>query len=229
MTENDVVSRLYSVQDAAYRDFQAPLVPTVPKERIIGVRFPELRKLAKALAADPTAALFLERLPHRFYDEDLLHALMLNGEKDLDLLVSRLEAFLPFVDNWAVCDTLRPKAFARHKDEAFALSEKWIASPHEYTVRFGLGMFMAHQLESERAEEALLLAEKVSRPEYYVQMMQAWLFATALAKCPETALRVIERGGLQKEVVAMTARKCFDSRRVEGPVKERIKAFKLSL
>lgn len=223
MTENDIINRLFSLRDEGYGAFQAALVPTVPAERIIGVRLPLLRKLAKELSATPAAALFLEHLPHRYYDEDMLHALMLNGEKDMELLKNRLGAFLPFVDNWAVCDTLMPQSFAKRKEEALELARECLGSPREYTVRFGLRILMSHFLTPETAEEALSLAVRVRREEYYIRMMQAWLYATAFAKCPEQAFRVLEGADIDKEVASMTYRKCRESRRVPPDVCARVK------
>ena len=222
MTENDIKSRLFALRDEKYRDFQTKLVPTVKPERMIGVRLPALRTLAKELSREPSTALYLARLPHEFYDEDMLHALILNEEKDFGLLMEKLRAFLPCVDNWAVCDTIKPKLFKKRRAELLPAIPEMLASPHEYTVRFGLGMLMANYLDDDFSKEVLELAASVSREEYYIRMMQAWFFATALAKRYEETLPFIEEGRLSPEVLAMTKRKCTDSFRISPERKARI-------
>lgn len=222
MTEKDVLSRLYSMQDEKYRDFQAKLVPTVDPKRLIGVRLPQIRTLAKELSREPSTALFLSHLPHGTYDEDMLHAMILNEEKDFSLLMEKLRAFLPFVDNWAVCDTLKPKAFKKRRAELYSEIPEMLGAEHEYTVRFGLSMLMSHFLDEDFSKDVLELAAGVEREEYYIRMMQAWFFATALAKKYDETLPYIENGRLSPEVLAMTKRKCMDSFRISPERKARI-------
>lgn len=175
------------MQDTKYRDFHKGLVPGMPEGYIIGVRMPDLRRLAKEIDATSLMA----ELPHRYYEENQLHAIVLSGMKDYDECLRQVERFLPYVNNWATCDGLRPRYFAKHTDELLPHIKQWIRSKHQYTVRFGIGMLEAFYLDKAFRNEQLQWVAKVDREEYYIRMMQAWYFATALAKQWDETLPII--------------------------------------
>lgn len=178
----DIQKKLFEMQDLAYRDFHSRLMPETDKEKVIGVRTPELRKYAKQLYGTSEAEMFLNCLPHKFYEEDNLHAFLLEQIKDYDEVISRLDEFLPYVDNWATCDMMKPKIFKNHLPELKEKCFEWLESPHTYTVRFSIVMLMTHFLDD---EFDISIPEKISQirsEEYYIRMAVAWYFATALAK-----------------------------------------------
>ena len=212
MTELE--SRLFALQDPAYRDFQRRLLPTVDPETVIGVRMPALRALAKTFAADPAREAFLQALPHRYYEEHNLHGLLVCGLKDYPAAAAALDAFLPFVDNWATCDLLRPRAFAKHPPELPEKLRAWLASGRTYTVRFGLGTLMSFYLDGEFRPEYLELAASVRSDEYYVNMMAAWYFATALAKQWDAAVPYLENRRLDARTHGKTIQKAVESFRI---------------
>lgn len=220
----ELTERLAALAEPEYREFTAKLLPTLPKERILGVRLPAIRALAKEAAGTPQAAQLLAVLPHDYHEENLLHGFLVERVRGFDECLAETERFLPFVDNWAVCDTLIPKAFCGREADVLAFARERLGAEHEYTVRLALGVMKRGLLSGEEAEEALTLAASVKREEYYIRMMQAWLFAEALGKCPEKAIAVMESAELDPEVVRMTVRKCSDSRRVSPEVKNYIKS-----
>ena len=178
----DIHTALFALRDPAYQAFQSKLIPTIDPQTVIGVRMPALRKLAREIAGTPVAEGFLQELPHRYYEENNLHGLLISAIPDYDGAVAALETFLPYVDNWATCDLLSPKAFRKHPPELRKQIRRWVEDAHTYTVRFGLGMLMSFYLDEGFQMEDLDLAAGVRREEYYVKMMAAWYFATALAK-----------------------------------------------
>lgn len=179
--------RLFELQDLKYREFHRGLVPTAHEGYIVGVRMPQLRALAREI--DPLP--FFAELPHRYYEENQLHAILLSGLKDYVECLRQVERFLPYVDNWATCDGLRPRCFARHTADVLPHVRRWMASEHEYTVRFGVGVLEAFFLGDAFREEQLRWVAAIRREEYYIRMMQAWYFATALAKQWDAALPVV--------------------------------------
>jgi len=184
----EVRQRLFSLQDLKYREFHSSLIPTVDRNRIIGVRMPALRRLVKELAAhtEVTEA-FLSELPHYYYEENNIHGLLIAGMKDFSQCVEELEQFLPYIDNWATCDLLVPKVFQGRQEELLPYIERWLASDHPYTVRFGIKMLMDFYLDRCFSPKYLSMVASVKSDEYYVRMMIAWYFATALAKQWEAA------------------------------------------
>lgn len=211
-----IQERLFALRDERYAAFSAKLIPTVAPDRFIGVRSPQLRELAKELR--DSAGDFLAELPHRYHEENMLHAYLLCVGKDYAAVVGETERFLPYVDNWAVCDSLAPRVFARHKGELLPRIERWMAAEHEYTVRFGIGMLMRHFLDGDFRQEHLGRVAAVSRDEYYIKMMQAWYFATALAKQWDATLPVVD--SLTGWVKAKTIQKACESYRVSAGHKE---------
>ncbi|WP_294497458.1 DNA alkylation repair protein [uncultured Gemmiger sp.] len=206
--------RLFALQDTAYQAFHAKLMPTVDPSVIIGVRIPLLRKLAKELASTPEAAAFMAELPHRYYEENTLHGLLICRMNDYAMTVQALDRFLPFVDNWATCDCISPQAFRRHPDELPGQLHHWLTAAHPYTVRFGIGMLMQFYLDADFQPIYLDWVAEVHSEEYYVNMMIAWYFATALAKQPQITLPVLQQNRLSTWVHNKTIQKAVESYRI---------------
>ncbi len=218
---------LFALQDSSYGDFQAKLTPGIPREQFIGVRVPEVRKLAKRLAKEPGAASFLEDRPHKYYDENMLHALILSEMKDYEACVAAVDRFLPYVDNWAVCDILSPKIFRRNKPALLKKIREWSASEKTYTCRFGIEMLMSHFLDDDFKPEYLEIPAAVRSEEYYVRMMAAWFFATALAKQWDAAVKYVEEGRLDTWTHNKTIQKARESFRITAEQKEYLNTLKV--
>ncbi len=217
---------LFDLQDIEYRDFQSKLIPTADSARMIGVRTPELRKLARQKKGSAEAEAFLAALPHAYFDEDQLHAFLISEEKDFGKCLQRTEAFLPYIDNWATCDQLSPGVFRKHTEELLPFIRKWIASGETYTVRFGIGMLMQHYLDNAFDPEYPEMAAAVQSEEYYVNMMRAWYFATALAKQYEAALPYLENGKLDTWTHNKTIQKAVESYRITPEQKAYLRTLK---
>ena len=215
-----IEERLFALQDTRYRDFHKGLVPGMHDGYIIGVRMPALRQLAKETDAEELFA----SLPHRYYEENQLHAILLSVVKDYDLCMNQVERFLPYVDNWATCDGLRPRCFAKHADDVLKHVRRWMASEHEYTVRFSIGVLEAFFLDKSFSPEHLRWVADISREEYYIRMMQAWYFATALAKQWESAFPVVAT--LSDWVRRKTIQKACESYRVSDEHKALLKQYR---
>ena len=223
----DLQKILFSMADEKYRDFQSKLMPTVPKEKIIGIRTPLLRKFAKDFSKTPEAKIFLENLPHEFYEENNIHAFLLEFITDFDECAAEVTKFLPFVDNWATCDSMSPKIFKKHKTELLGYIEKWLSAGDTYSVRFGIKMLMEHFLEEDFSLEYPKKVAKIKSDEYYIKMMQAWYFATALAKQYEAVLPFIENQKLEKWVHNKAIQKSVESFRITAEQKEYLKNLKI--
>ena len=215
------------MQDLKYRDFQCKLMPTVDKETVIGVRTPELRKFAKEMEKEPGIEEFLQALPHRYYEENNLHGFLIEKIKDYDACVSAVDAFLPCVDNWATCDMMRPKIFKKHLPKLLEKIQVWLASEHTYTIRFGMGMLMSFYLDEAFQPEYLQMVGEVRSQEYYVNMMIAWYFATALAKQYEAALPWIEQKRLDVWTHNKAIQKAVESYRITDEQKAYLKTLKI--
>ncbi len=216
---------LFEMQVTEYRDFHSRLMPEIDKAKVIGVRTPELRKLAKKLYGTEQAEEFIKSLPHKYYDENNLHAFLIEQIKDYNAAISTIEDFLPFVDNWATCDMMRPKVFKKHLP---ALKEKcfeWIKSGDTYTVRFGIVMLMTHFLGSEFSPEILSAVALIKSDEYYISMAVAWFFATALAKRYEHTLPYIENRSLDAWTHKKTIQKARESFRLTKEQKVYLKSL----
>ena len=224
----DIQKLLFGRQDLAYQAFQSKLIPTVDPKTVIGVRMPALRQLAKELARTPLAGDFLRQLPHRYYEENNLHGLLISSIPDYDAAVAALEEFLPHVDNWATCDLLSPRAFRNHPPELPEQIRRWVGDPHPYTVRFGLGMLMSFYLDGAFRPEYLDLAAGVRREEYYVKMMVAWYFATALAKQYDKALPYLADCRLDRWTHNKTIQKAVESYRITPEQKVYLRSLRRS-
>ena len=226
MITEEIKEKLKSLQDIMYRNFQAGLIPTVDNDKVIGVRTPELRKLAKEMSKRDDADDFLNDLPHEYFDEDQLHAFMVSGIKDFDECVSEVERFLPYINNWATCDQMTPKVFGRHKEELLPHVREWIDSGETYTVRFGVKMLMSYFLGDDFDMEYADLVAGIKSEEYYVNMMRAWYFATALAYNYDEVVPLIENKELDRWTHNKAIQKSIESYRITAEQKEYLKTLK---
>ncbi len=224
--KTEIYNYLFLSADENYKKFNSSLLPTVSAETVIGVRTPALRKLAKELIKRKDLSEFMNDLPHKYFEENQLHAFVISSMKEFDDMVRELEAFLPYVDNWATCDQMNPKIFSKHLPELLDLIKVWITSEKTYIVRFGLNMLMTYFLDDKFKPEYLALAVSVESEEYYINMMQAWFFATALAKQYDSALPYITEKKLAPWVHNKTIQKARESFRISKEQKEFIKQYK---
>lgn len=222
----NIQEELFKLKDEKYGEFQSGLIPGIKRETVIGVRVPAIRALAKKIQDTEDCESFLKVLPHDYYDENLLHSVLLCGYKDFDSCMKKVEAFLPYVDNWAVCDTLKPKCFEKHKAEVLEKIKQWIKSDRTYTCRFGIGMLMCFFLDDDFKGEYNELVAAVKSDEYYVNMMIAWYFATALAKQWESTVPYLQKDCLEKWTHNKTIQKACESFRITGEQKVYLKTLR---
>ena len=223
MKTQDLKAALHNVQDETYREFMIRLVPNLPPDTILGVRTPELRRIARELE---DREVFLNQLPHGCFEENQIHAFLLERERDFSKGLEQVEKFLPYVDNWATCDQLRPKTFGKNRQHLLPHISTWLASNHPYTVRFGIGMLMNHFLDTEFDSQYLDMVAAVRWEDYYVKMMAAWYFATALAKQFDAVLPYISQGRLDPWVHRKTIQKAVESFRISEEQKQILKSFR---
>lgn len=227
MNLNEIRVELFKMQDMDYRDFNSKLIPTVDKESMIGIRTPDLRKYAKQLGKSSDAIEFLQTLPHKYFDENQLHAFIISEIKDFKNCIDEINRFLPYIDNWATCDQLSPKVFKKYHNELFEYIKDWLKSDKVYTLRFGIGMLMEHFLDE---DFDILYPETVSKirsGEYYINMMIAWYFATALAKQYESIIPFIENNSLDIWTHNKAIQKAVESLRISDEKKEYLKSLKI--
>lgn len=217
---------LYAQADAGYAAFQAKLMPGIDPGKIIGVRQPALRMIAKSLKDQPGIEDFLTALPHETYDENNLHGLIISAWKDYQRTICAVRDFLPYVDNWATCDMLHPKCFTKHKDELREEIDRWLKSDHVYTVRYAIGMIMTHFLDEDFDPGYLARVAEIRTEEYYIRMQIAWYFATALAKQWDDALPYIENHTLDPWTHRKTIQKAVESYRITEEQKAYLKTFR---
>ena len=226
MITEEIREELFQLQDVKYRDFQSKLIPTVAPDSMIGVRTPQLRRMAKEWSKKENIGDFLDELPHAYFDENQLHAFLISEIKDYDVCMARTEAFLPFVDNWATCDQMSPKVFRKHRKELLEATKKWIASGKTYVIRFGIGMLMEHFLDEAFEPEYPELVAGIKSEEYYVNMMIAWYFATALAKQYDAIIPYVEENKLETWTHNKTIQKAVESYRITPEQKNFLKDLK---
>lgn len=226
MITGDILSELKKLQDKGYRKMQITTIPSVKAESIIGVRTPALRTLAKELSKRDDISIFLEDLPHKFFEENQLHAFILSGMKDAEECIKLVDKFLPYVDNWATCDQMSPKIFKKHKDLLLEYVNEWIKSDKTYVKRFAVGMLMEHFLDEDFKTSYLTKVSRIRSDEYYINMMTAWYFATALAKQYDAALPYIEKQKLDKWTHNKTIQKAVESYRITPEQKEYLKTLR---
>jgi len=226
MITGEIRKELKKLQDKGYREMQVTIIPTLEADSIIGVRTPALRQLAKKFAKREDISVFLSDLPHKFFEENQLHAFILSGMKDAESCIRLVDEFLPYVDNWATCDQMSPKVFKKHKQLLLEYVDKWIRSEHTYVKRFAIGMLMEHFLDEDFKTSYLTKVSKIRSEEYYVNMMIAWYFATALAKQYEDTLPFIEKQKLDKWTHNKSIQKAVESYRITPEQKEYLKTLK---
>ncbi len=227
MINKDIEKELYKLQDKGYRDFHKKLMPTVDEKTIIGVRTPDSRKLAKQMAKREDIDEFLNDLPHKYFDMNQLHAFIVSGMKDYDRAVEEVEEFLPYVDNWATCDQLSPKVIKKNLKDLYKHIREWIASDKTYTRRFGIGMLMEHYLDDAFELKYPRLVARVRSDEYYVNMMIAWYFATALAKQWDDIIPFIEGKKLDSWTHNKAIQKSIESYRITKEQKDYLRTLKI--
>ncbi|MCD8381262.1 MAG: DNA alkylation repair protein [Lachnospiraceae bacterium] len=225
--KNEIREHLFEMRDEPYREFQSALIPTVDKETVIGVRTPALRKYAKELAKRENVEAFLTDLPHLYFEENNLHFFIIDQTADFETCLAQVQAFLPYVDNWATCDQACPKVFKRHKQELLPSIREWVESEQTYTVRYGLGMLMRLFLDEDFSPEYPEMAAAVQSEEYYVNMMVAWYFATALAKQYDAVLPYLKEHRLSPWVHNKTIQKACESYRITEEQKTYLKGLKV--
>ncbi|MBQ7159663.1 MAG: DNA alkylation repair protein [Treponema sp.] len=224
-----ITTELFKFQDKKYRDFQAKLIPTVAADSIIGVRTPTLRSLAKQLVKTEQSDTeqFVATLPHQYFDENQLHAFIISETKDFATCIAQVETFLPYIDNWATCDQLSPRVFKKHRKELLPYIDRWLTSEHTYTVRFAIGMLMQHFLDEDFNVSYAEKITTVRSEEYYIKMMIAWYFATALAKQYDVILPFIEKKCLEPWTHNKTIQKACESFRITPEQKTYLKSLKI--
>ena len=217
---------LFSLRDLKYKEFHQKLMPTVNPHKVIGIRTPVLRKFAKEFSKREEATSFLKNLPHKYYEEDNLHAFLLEEIKDYEILIEELNKFLPFVDNWATCDMMRPKILKNHKTELLEDIKRWLNSKDTYTIRFAVNCLMNYYLEEDFKSEYLQWVKNIESDEYYINMVRAWYFATALAKQYDETVKILENNALDKWTHNKTIQKAIESYRITSEQKEYLRTLK---
>ena len=223
----EIRERLISLQDKEYREFHIKLIPTVDPEAIIGVRTPALRSLAKELGKRPEIDEFLNDLPHKYFEENQLHAFIISGIKDYERCMEEVENFLPCIDNWATCDQMSPKVFKKNREDLLVHINKWIASRATYSVRYGVVMLMTHYLEEDFDSAYPNLVADIQSEEYYINMARAWYFATALAKQYDVVLPFIEGQRLDEWTHNKAIQKSIESYRITPEQKAYLRTLKV--
>lgn len=219
-------NQLFALQDVKYKEFHSKLLPGIDKETIIGIRMPVLRKFAKEFGKTEEAKIFLKELPHQYYEENNVHLMVVNADKDYASCLMHVKEFLPYVDNWATCDLPRPKCFAKHKEELILEVKEWIASKETYTIRYGIGTLMSLYLDEDFKLEYLDWVVAVQSEEYYVNMMIAWYLATALAKQWDAMIPYLETKKLSEWVHKKTIQKAIESYRITPEQKAYLRSLR---
>lgn len=227
MIVDEIQSELFNLQDIKYRDFQSKLIPNIEKNNIIGVKTPELKSLAKQYVKNSEIKDFLIALPHRYFDENQLHAFIIAQQRDFKKCLEEVERFLPYIDNWATCDQLSPQCFKKNYEALLPYIEKWLESEKTYTVRFAIGALMRYFLGDSFKPEYAVAVASVSSNEYYVNMMRAWYFATALAKNYDEVLPFIESKKLDRWSHNKSIQKAVESYRITPEQKQYLKTLKI--
>ncbi|MBQ9311768.1 MAG: DNA alkylation repair protein [Bacteroidales bacterium] len=222
----EIREKLFGLEDKKYAEFQRKLIPNIPPQTIIGTRTPRVKAYAKQMIKREDIGLFLNDLPHKYFDENQLHVFLLSLMKDFDECMEEVEKFLPYINNWATSDQLSPKCFKKNKKELLKRINHWLRSKKEYTLRFAIGMLLQHFLEEDFKEQHLYKVAKIQREEYYIKMMQAWYYSTALVKQYETTLNFLQQNLLDKWLHNKSIQKAVESYRITDEQKEFLKTLK---
>lgn len=221
-----IQEKLFEYQDLGYREFNSKLIPNIDKKTMIGVRIPDIRKIEKSLSTEEKEE-FLLKLPHKYFEENMLHGIIISNMKEYNKVITNLEKFLPYVDNWAVCDSISPKIFKKNREKAIVNVLSWIKSNHTYVCRFGIGMIMQLYLEDEYFKKSYLdIIAEIKTEDYYINMMRAWTFQVALVKQWKEAIVYIEKGLLDEFTHNKTISKSCDSYKIEKEKKEYLKTLR---
>lgn len=223
---SNILNFLYDNQDIAYRDFQSRLIPNIAPESVIGVRTPILRKLAKDMVKSGQSTEFLSHLPHKFFEENQLHAFILSEIRDFDTVIRELERFLPYIDNWATCDQLSPIVFRKNKEPLLKLVKTWVKSKHVFTVRFGVKTLMQYWLDEDFDKEYSDIVANIKSKDYYVNMMCAWYFATLAAKHFDDSLPYFKMGCIDEWTRLHALQKAQESYRISIKQKQKLRSLK---
>ncbi len=224
MTE--IQSLLFSYEDKEYKEFNSKLIPNIEKITQIGVRIPDIRRIAKEIKGSEIAKEFINTLPHKYFEENNLHGYLIEAIKDFDECLIETEKFLPHIDNWATCDTISPKVFKKNLPFVEEKTKEWLSSSHTYTVRFGISMLMKFFLDESFNPEHLNWVQKIKSDEYYINMMRAWYFQTAMTKQRKTVIPYFTEKKLDKWTHNKAIQKCIESYRIADSDKELLKALK---
>lgn len=225
----EITAHLFAMKDDTYKDFQSKLMPTVNPDTVIGIRIPMLRKFAVKIAKDCSEdelTAFMKSLPHHYYEENNVHAFLIERINNFEECIAELDTFLPFVDNWATCDIMNPKIFKKNTDKLLCKVKEWLASSHVYTIRFGIGMLMRYFLDDNFNTEYLDMVVAVHSEEYYVNMMKAWFFATALTKQYDMTVPYIQQNRLDVWSHNKAIQKSVESFRISKEHKDELRKFK---
>lgn len=222
-----IQKELFCMQDLNYKAFHSKLMPTISPDKIIGIRVPQLRAFSKTFFNSNAMPLFLNTLPHTYYEEDNVHAFLIEQIKDFNLCIEKTEAFLPYIDNWATCDMFRPKIFAQNTKKLLPYAYKWLDSDHLYTVRYGIGMFLCYFSDDKFIPEYAQKISEIHSNEYYINMMIAWYFASLLDKHYNIALTYLAQNKLSKWVHNKTIQKAVESHRISKETKDYLKTLKI--
>lgn len=225
---NELQKKLFEMQDVTYKKFHQKLIPTVSADAVIGVRVPILRNFARDFAKSGEAELFMQELPHTYYEENNLHAFLIEKIKNFEDALVQTERFLPYIDNWATCDMFQPKVFKKHPEEMLLYAREWIESERVYTVRYGVGLLMSNYLDEFFLPEQVEWIAAISSEEYYINMMCAWYFATALAKQYHAALPYLTEYRLKPWVHNKAIQKAIESKRIPDEIKQQLRQIKIS-
>lgn len=218
--ENDIIKMLYAAADAAYRDFNSSLIPTIDRDKFIGVRTPILRKIAKDIIKLGLANDFMSMLPHKYFEENQLHAFIISDMKDFNMAIDSVSRFLPYIDNWATCDQMSPRVFKKNPELLFKHIQKWIKSNDVYAVRFGVLCLMRYFLDDNFDVKYADMVAKIQSDEYYINMMRAWYFATAMIKHFDVILQYVRGNKIDDWTRRRTIQKALESYRIDTSHKE---------
>ena len=229
--QTTIQKRLFSFRDEAYKDFNKKLIPTVDEDTMIGIRMPVLKKFAKEFfkTENAQAADFMKNLPHRYFEENNLHAFFIENIKDIDAALAETEKFLPFIDNWATCDSFAPPIFKKHPEEVYKKILEWIRSKHAYTVRYAIGLLLSNYLDELFKPEMLKIVSSVESHEYYVNMMIAWYFSFALIKQYDAVVPYIEKRTMAPFTHNKSIQKALESRRIPDDTKAYLRTLKIKM
>jgi 3-methyladenine DNA glycosylase AlkD len=222
----NIIDELLKINDLEYVSFQSKLIPNINPDTIIGVKTPELKRIAKELYKNNDYENFLNSLPHKYFEENIIHGLLISEFKDYNLCINYIDKFLPYIDNWAVCDQTNPKVFKKHKEEVLIKINEWINSNEIYKIRFGVKTLMSHFLDDDFNKDYLKLPLIIKNDDYYVKMMIAWYYATALAKQYDEAIKIIESNELDIFIHNKTIQKAIESFRVTDEHKKYLRTLK---